>query len=108
MYVQHFKCNIRDIRSGYPALHLWMRYLYWNVPAFKDSTNFLHIKGPLHQEPHADQPPQHHPRGPAAGHPAARRGGAGRQGRSDGDVVMPQLPCPLIIPFPARFHLWQE
>ncbi|KAK3390544.1 glutathione S-transferase [Podospora didyma] len=44
VYVQHFKCNIRDIRSGYPALHKWMRYLYWQLPAFKDSTNFLHIK----------------------------------------------------------------
>lgn len=44
VYVQHFKCNLRDIRSGYPALHRWMRYLYWNVPAFKDTTNFLHIK----------------------------------------------------------------
>lgn len=44
VYVQHFKCNIRDIRSGYPALHKWMRNLYWNVPAFKDTTNFLHIK----------------------------------------------------------------
>ncbi|KAK1829045.1 glutathione S-transferase [Podospora conica] len=44
VYVQHFKCNIRDIRSGYPALHKWMRNLYWNVPAFKDATNFLHIK----------------------------------------------------------------
>jgi putative glutathione S-transferase len=21
VYVQHFKCNLRDIRSGYPALH---------------------------------------------------------------------------------------
>lgn len=21
VYVQHFKCNIRDIRSGYPYLH---------------------------------------------------------------------------------------
>ncbi|KAH8889759.1 ubiquitin-activating enzyme E1 [Thozetella sp. PMI_491] len=44
VYVQHFKCNIRDIRSGYPAIHKWMRYLYWNDPAFKDTTNFLHIK----------------------------------------------------------------
>jgi len=44
VYVQHFKCNIRDIRSGYPALHKWMRNLYWNVPAFKEATNFLHIK----------------------------------------------------------------
>lgn len=44
VYVQHFKCNIRDIRSGYPAIHKWMRNLYWNNPAFKDTTNFLHIK----------------------------------------------------------------
>ncbi|KAK3687500.1 glutathione S-transferase [Podospora appendiculata] len=44
VYVQHFKCNIRDIRSGYPAIHRWMRHLYWQVPAFKDTTNFLHIK----------------------------------------------------------------
>ncbi|TRX96895.1 hypothetical protein FHL15_002201 [Xylaria flabelliformis] len=46
VYVQHFKCNIRDIRSGYPALHKWMRNLYWSHPsgAFKDTTNFLHIK----------------------------------------------------------------
>ncbi|KAJ9148884.1 Ubiquitin-activating enzyme E1 [Pleurostoma richardsiae] len=44
VYVQHFKCNIRDIRSGYPHIHKWLRNLYWNVPAFKDTTNFLHIK----------------------------------------------------------------
>ncbi|KAL8347326.1 hypothetical protein RB598_000935 [Gaeumannomyces tritici] len=44
VYVQHFKCNIRDIRSGYPHLHEYIRHLYWNVPAFKDTTNFLHIK----------------------------------------------------------------
>lgn len=44
VYVQHFKCNIRDIRSGYPHIHKWLRNLYWNIPAFKDTTNFLHIK----------------------------------------------------------------
>nr|XP_036583291.1 glutathione s-transferase [Colletotrichum truncatum]KAF6792267.1 glutathione s-transferase [Colletotrichum truncatum] len=44
VYVQHFKCNIRDIRSGYPYLHKWMRHLYWNVPAFHDTTQFEHIK----------------------------------------------------------------
>jgi putative glutathione S-transferase len=44
VYVQHFKCNIRDIRSGYPALHKWLRNLYWNVPAFKNTTQFEHIK----------------------------------------------------------------
>ena len=44
VYVQHFKCNIRDIRSGYPALHKWLRKLYWDVAAFKDTTQFEHIK----------------------------------------------------------------
>ena len=44
VYVQHFKCNIRDIRSGYPAIHKWVRNLYWNEPAFKDTTEFEHIK----------------------------------------------------------------
>lgn len=44
VYVQHFKCNIRDIRAGYPHLHKWMRHLYWDYPAFKDTTEFEHIK----------------------------------------------------------------
>ena len=44
VYVQHFKCNIRDIRSGYPALHRWLRNLYWNVEAFGHTTQFEHIK----------------------------------------------------------------
>jgi len=44
VYVQHFKCNIRDIRSGYPHLHKWMRHLYWDYPAFKNTTEFEHIK----------------------------------------------------------------
>lgn len=44
VYVQHFKCNIRDIRSGYPAIHQWMRHLYWTLPAFQDTTQFEHIK----------------------------------------------------------------
>jgi glutathionyl-hydroquinone reductase len=38
VYVQHFKCNLRDIRSGFPALHRWVRRLYWDVPAFRDTT----------------------------------------------------------------------
>lgn len=29
VYVQHFKCNIRDIRSGYPYIHQWLKHLYW-------------------------------------------------------------------------------
>jgi glutathionyl-hydroquinone reductase len=44
VYVQHFKTNIRDIRSGYPAIHRWLRLLYWDVPAFKETTQFEHIK----------------------------------------------------------------
>ena len=44
VYVQHFKCNIRDIRSGYPALHKWLRQLYWDVPAFHETTQMEHIK----------------------------------------------------------------
>ncbi|KAF2009990.1 hypothetical protein BU24DRAFT_428031 [Aaosphaeria arxii CBS 175.79] len=44
VYVQHFKCNIRDIRSGFPHIHRWVRHLYWDIPAFKDTTQFEHIK----------------------------------------------------------------
>ncbi|KAI1168264.1 glutathione S-transferase [Nemania serpens] len=49
VYVQHFKCNIRDIRSGYPAIHAWLRNLYWDPSgstsaAFSSTTNFLHIR----------------------------------------------------------------
>ncbi|KAL9080775.1 MAG: hypothetical protein Q9157_000562 [Trypethelium eluteriae] len=44
VYVQHFKCNIRDIRSGYPHLHRWLRHLYWDLPAFRETTQFEHIK----------------------------------------------------------------
>lgn len=44
VYVQHFKCNIRDIRSGFPNIHRWVRHLYWDIPAFHDTTNFGHIK----------------------------------------------------------------
>ncbi|KAJ7485704.1 glutathione S-transferase [Mycena latifolia] len=43
-YVGQFKCNIRTIRAGYPAIHAWLRKLYWTIPAFKDSTFFDHIK----------------------------------------------------------------
>ncbi|PBK68942.1 glutathione S-transferase [Armillaria solidipes] len=44
VYVGHFKCNIRTIRDGYPAINKWMKKLYWNNDAFKSSTNFEHIK----------------------------------------------------------------
>ncbi|KAI0754225.1 glutathione S-transferase [Daedaleopsis nitida] len=44
VYVGHFKCNLRTIRDGYPAIHLWMRKLYWNNDAFSSTCNFEHIK----------------------------------------------------------------
>lgn len=44
VYVQHFKCNIRDIRHGYPFLHKWLRQLYWDIPAFYETTDFDNIK----------------------------------------------------------------
>lgn len=44
VYVQHFKCNFTTIRDGYPMIHLWLRNLYWNFSAFRETTNFEHIK----------------------------------------------------------------
>jgi len=44
VYVQHFKTNLRDIRSGYPHLHRWVRNLYWDHAAFGGTTEFTHIK----------------------------------------------------------------
>lgn len=44
VYVQHFKCNIGMIRYNYPNIHKWLQLLYWDNPAFKDTTNFEHIK----------------------------------------------------------------
>lgn len=44
VYHGHFKCNYRTIRDGYPLIHRWMQNLYWNYPAFKDTTDFDHIK----------------------------------------------------------------
>ncbi|ESK92431.1 glutathione s-transferase [Moniliophthora roreri MCA 2997] len=45
-YHGDFKCNIKDIRHGYPEINRWMKNLYWNgdEDAFKSSTNFDHIK----------------------------------------------------------------
>jgi putative glutathione S-transferase len=44
VYVQHFKCNLGTIRHDYPVLNHWLTYMYWKVPACKDTTNFTHIK----------------------------------------------------------------
>ncbi|WWC58022.1 uncharacterized protein I303_100557 [Kwoniella dejecticola CBS 10117] len=44
VYYVHFKCNFGLIRHDYPHLHKWLQRLYWKNPAFKDTTNFEHIK----------------------------------------------------------------
>lgn len=44
VYHQHFKCNIRMIRHDYPHIHEWVKFLYWKVPGFKETTDFEHIK----------------------------------------------------------------
>ena len=45
VYVSLFKTNKGMIRYQYPHIHKWVQNLYWNVPAFKDTTSFEHIKG---------------------------------------------------------------
>ncbi|RTE83012.1 hypothetical protein BHE90_002413 [Fusarium euwallaceae] len=44
VYVQHFKCNLGTIRANYPVIHEWLKNLYWNVPGFRETTDFRHIK----------------------------------------------------------------
>jgi len=44
VYVGHFKCNLRTIRDGYPAIHAWMQKLYWKNDTFTSTTDFNHIK----------------------------------------------------------------
>jgi glutathionyl-hydroquinone reductase len=43
VYHEHFKCNLGSIRHNYPVLNNYLRNLYWNVPGFKETTNFKHI-----------------------------------------------------------------
>jgi putative glutathione S-transferase len=42
--VEWDQTNIRNIRSDYPYTHKWLRHLYWNYPAFGETTEFTHIK----------------------------------------------------------------
>jgi glutathionyl-hydroquinone reductase len=44
VYFNLFKTNKTMIRLGYPAIHAWMQNLYWNIPAFRETTNFKHIR----------------------------------------------------------------
>lgn len=44
VYVQHFKCNLGMIRYSYPVLHNWLKNMYWGHAAYKETTDFRHIK----------------------------------------------------------------
>lgn len=44
VYVQHFKCNLGMVRYLYPVLNNWLKNMYWNHVAFKETTEFRHIK----------------------------------------------------------------
>lgn len=44
VYHQHFKCNLAEIRHGYPVLNNWLKNMYHNHSEIKNSTNFKHIK----------------------------------------------------------------
>ncbi|KAI6352495.1 hypothetical protein MCOR25_009408 [Pyricularia grisea] len=44
IYVQHFKCNLGTVRHDYPQVNNWLKNLYWNVPGFRETTDFRHIK----------------------------------------------------------------
>ena len=34
------------VRHDFPYLHKWLKNLYWNYPAFKDTTNFERTSHP--------------------------------------------------------------
>ena len=44
VYVEHFKCNLGTIRHDYPVLHNWLKGMYWDVKAARETTDFKHIK----------------------------------------------------------------
>ncbi|KAK1041015.1 hypothetical protein LTS16_009942 [Friedmanniomyces endolithicus] len=44
VYVQHFKCNLGMIRYSYPVLHNWLKCMYFNEEAYRETTEFRHIK----------------------------------------------------------------
>lgn len=64
VYVQHFKCNLGTIRHDYPQINNWMKNLYWNIPGFKETTNFKHIKENYTKSHYDVNPKAITPRGP--------------------------------------------
>ncbi|KAJ8082962.1 S-glutathionyl-(chloro)hydroquinone reductase [Marasmius tenuissimus] len=46
-----FKCNISNIRDGYPNINRWMKNLYWNDKSFSEPIDFQHIKAGYYHHP---------------------------------------------------------
>ncbi|KAF2768321.1 glutathione S-transferase [Teratosphaeria nubilosa] len=64
VYVQHFKCNLGMIRYNYPTLNNWLKHMYWDHEAYKNSTNFRHIKENYTKSHYDVNPHAITPRGP--------------------------------------------
>lgn len=63
VYVGHFKCNIRRI-VDYPALSAYVRDIY-QIPAVRETVNFVHIKGHYYESHRTINPSGIVPVGPA-------------------------------------------
>jgi putative glutathione S-transferase len=77
VYAFHFRCNLRLLRD-YSNLSNYVRELY-SVPAFRDTTDFLHIRHHYYRSHETIHPSRIVPVGPAidldAGHNRSRFGG---------------------------------
>ncbi|KAK3936839.1 glutathione S-transferase [Diplogelasinospora grovesii] len=96
VYVQHFKCNLGTIRHDYPQINRWLKNLYWNVPGFKETTDFKHIKE-NYTKSHGDINPRAiTPMGP---YPDVEEWseGEGEKGFSEGKIGGVKMPAVLDI-----------
>lgn len=64
VYYVHFKCNLKMIRE-YKNLSRYLSNLYYNIKAFKDTTNFDHIKEHYYFSHKQINPTQIVPKGPS-------------------------------------------
>ncbi|KAK5170257.1 uncharacterized protein LTR77_004843 [Saxophila tyrrhenica] len=64
IYVEHFKCNLGMIRYSYPVLHNWLKFVYWEHDAYKNTTDFRHIKENYTKSHHDINPKAITPVGP--------------------------------------------
>ena len=65
VYVGHFKCNVRRI-ADYPNLRAYLRRL-WAMAAFRETTDFTHVKGHYYASHRTINPSGIVPMGPELG-----------------------------------------